>query len=343
MPEDLNPRAAERLVRAARAAHTLSETLWEALHEQLTSPEDGERAAALSQRLADVAATVTLLAGGERARETSAPAAEAASSAERSVPPVERSVPPVEHAAPMRSTQPETAVEAGDRGEDVAAPLGSPPAGFSQQSPAMLIDELAPIESHPGVSPGGSSGEPSSAPPGEPPRLVELAPAGRPDEEAPEIEVRDERPEHAQSVWVAAIERRLERHRRDREPFAVMVIELVDIERLRHAELPGEVARLTGIVETALAGELRPADSLMRESPGRYWLLAPETDSDGARALAARLDAAVEGAASHRGAPLRVAVGIATCPADGLAAGALAAHADVALYAARAAGRPLAP
>jgi len=337
--EDLNPRAAERLVRAARAAHTLSETLWEALHEQLISPADGERAAALSRRLADVAATVTLLAGEERAQEASTPAAEAASSVERSVPPVERSVPPVERAAPIRSTKPETAVEAGDGGEDVAAPLGSPPAGFSQQSPAMLIDELAPLESHPGVS----AGEPSSAPPGEPPRLVELAPAPGSDHEVPEIEVRDERAEHAPSVWVAAIERRLERHRRDREPFAVMAIELVDIERLRHAELPGEVARLTSLVETALAGELRPADSLMRESPGRYWLLAPETDSDGARALAARLDAAVDGAASHRGAPLRVAVGIATCPADGLAAGTLAAHADVALYAARAAGRPPAP
>ena len=125
-------------------------------------------------------------------------------------------------------------------------------------------------------------------------------------------------------------------------PFAVLLVELADVERLRHAELPGEVARLTGLVETALSNELRPADSLTRESPGRYWLLAPETDSPSARALAGRLAEAVRGAASHRGAPLQVAVGVAVCPVDGSQAAALAARADSALYAARASGRPVA-
>jgi GGDEF domain-containing protein len=143
--------------------------------------------------------------------------------------------------------------------------------------------------------------------------------------------------------WIAAIARRLERYERDRTPFAALLLELVDVERLRYAELPGEVARLTGLLETVLAEELRPADSLMRESPGRYWLLAPETNSPNARSLAARLSAAVYAKVSHRGAPLVLAVGIAVCPADGERAGALAAHADIALYAARASGRPLAP
>ncbi|HUB36420.1 MAG TPA: diguanylate cyclase, partial [Solirubrobacteraceae bacterium] len=139
---------------------------------------------------------------------------------------------------------------------------------------------------------------------------------------------------------IASIDRRLERYARDRLPFAVLLLELVGVDRLRHAELPGEVARLTGLVEAALAAELRPADSLMRESPGRYWLLAPETDTATAKQLATRLAAAVRAAASHRGVPLALAAGIAVCPDDGRHTAALVAQADIALYAAHAVGPP---
>ena len=92
-------------------------------------------------------------------------------------------------------------------------------------------------------------------------------------------------------------------------------------------------------MEDALARELRPADSLTRERPGRYWLLAPQTDGPRRAVLAERLARAVSSSASHRGTPLEVAVGIAVCPEDGRQASELAAHADVGLYAARAAGR----
>ncbi len=141
--------------------------------------------------------------------------------------------------------------------------------------------------------------------------------------------------------WIDAIERRVERYERDRAPFAVLLVELIDVERLRHTELPGEISRLLGLVEAALSGELSPADSLTRETPGRYWLLASDTDPGAARALVVRLASAVRGAASHGGAPLEVAVGIAGCPSDGAQAGGLAAHAEVALYAARASGKPV--
>ena len=58
----MSPRSAERLARAARAAQALSETLWEALlHEALADPAES-RVAELSQRLADISATVALLA-----------------------------------------------------------------------------------------------------------------------------------------------------------------------------------------------------------------------------------------------------------------------------------------
>ena len=280
----MNPRIAERLTRAARAAQTLSETLWEALHEELIDPR-GQRVAELSGRLADIAATVASLSqvDTEMGDWMSAGVGVEADVAAQS--------PPTN--APPAST-------------DEPSQLREPSAEEEPPSVAVLVDELAP-------------------------------------QEPPEIEIRDERRERDPTAWIASIGRRLERYERDGLPFAALLVELADVGRLRHAELPGEVARLTGLVEAALAGELAPADSLTRESPGRYWLLAPETDASSARALAGRLAEAVRGAASHRGAPLEVAVGIAVCPVDGSQAAVLAAHADLALYAARAAGRPVAP
>jgi GGDEF domain-containing protein len=283
----MSPRSAERLVRAARAAQTLSETLWEALHEELTDPAQ-RRVAELSQRLAEVSATVALLAQGD-AGSPEVP--------EALVEPAQP-VPPESPAARVVQEEASVLREAGSMARE-ASPVAR------ESSMAVIVDELAPRESS-------------------------------------DIEIRDERGEQAPTAWIASIARLLERYARDRAPFAVLLVELADVERLRHAELPGEVSRLTGLVEAALSGELRPADSLTRESPGRYWLLAPETDSGAATTLAERMASAVRGAASHRGASLEIAVGIAVCPVDGSEAVALAAHADVALYAARASGKPVA-
>jgi GGDEF domain-containing protein len=158
-------------------------------------------------------------------------------------------------------------------------------------------------------------------------------------DDGPQIEIRDERGEQGPAAWIGSIGHRLERHEQDGSPFAVLLVELVDVERLRHAESSSELSRLTSQVEEALARASRPADSLTRESPGRYWLLAPQTDGTGARMLADQLAHAVRSSARHRGTPLEVAVGIAVCPDDGRQASVLAAHADVGLYAARAAGR----
>ncbi len=299
----LDPRSAERLRRAARAVQTLSETLWEALHEELTDPR-AQRVTELSERLAEVSTTMASLARAQarRAREPSHPQ-EPSSSREPSQPPQ----------------------------EPLSSPPREEPASRERPSTAVLVDErarAAPISQEQPAPPESSARTESSSPRAQPP---------------PEIEIRDERGERDPTAWIASIGRRLERYEQDGLGFAVLLVELADIERLRHAELPGEVARMMGLVEAALAGELRPADSLTRESPGRYWLMAPETDSNSARALAERLTDAVRTAAGHRGTPLEVAVGVAACPEDGSQAAALAAHADIGLYAARASGRPIAP
>jgi GGDEF domain-containing protein len=289
----LDPQLAERLTRAARAAQTLSEVLWEALHEELTDPRS-ERVTELSERLCEVTATVALLARvGARAAEASA--------------------------APVEPGfgEPESRVARGTY-EEPPSPQREASETKEPRMAAVLVDELASAVPASEESPVASES-----------RVRTM----------PQIEIRDERGEEGPAAWIGSIGRRLERHEQDRSPFAVLLVELVDIERLRNAESLDEVSRLTSRVEDTLTRELRPADSLTRESPGRYWLLVPQTDGTGARMLAERLARAVKSLAGHRETPLEVAVGIAVCPDDGLQASALAAHADVGLYAARAAGR----
>lgn len=142
--------------------------------------------------------------------------------------------------------------------------------------------------------------------------------------------------------WRAAVERRLERHRHDGSPFALLAVEADGLERLREAQTAGEVDELLEALERALASELRPADQLLREEPGRYWVTAPDTGPAVGRLLAERLADGVGSAASHRGAPLTVSIGLATCPEDGQDAERLGGVADQALFAARAAGTPVA-
>jgi GGDEF domain-containing protein len=170
-------------------------------------------------------------------------------------------------------------------------------------------------------------------------RSWETTPGDGSRETTPRIEIRDVRGEAGPAAWIGSIGRRLERYAQDGLPFAVLLVELLDSEHLAHAEPLDEMFRLSSEVQDALARELRPADSLTCERPGRYWLLTPQTDGVAARRLAEQLASAARSSASHRGTPLEVAVGIAVCPEDGRQASELAAHADVDLYAARAAGR----
>jgi diguanylate cyclase (GGDEF)-like protein len=139
--------------------------------------------------------------------------------------------------------------------------------------------------------------------------------------------------------WVAAIERRLERYQRDSVEFAALLIETDGIERLLVAETGREVAIAIEAVERAISEELRPADTLVRESLGRYWLLAPDTDAPGARLLADRVAEVVSQRASHRGAPLTVSIGVVVCPEDGTDSAQLAEEAEERLFAARAGGQ----
>jgi hypothetical protein len=170
-----------------------------------------------------------------------------------------------------------------------------------------------------------------------------------------EIEIHDARGAEGPGAWIATIARQLDRVREDGLPFAVLLVEPLELEALRSGGPSGELLRIANALEDALAVALRlapgrerggqhagwgPAQwsgSLTRERPGRYWLLAPETDRRGAERLAERVRSAVASAVEYRGTPLEVLIGTAACPEDGLQAAGLAAHADVGLSAARSA------
>jgi len=70
------------------------------------------------------------------------------------------------------------------------------------------------------------------------------------------------------------------------------------------------------------------------------WLIAPDAGRAGSLALAQRVAAAVESAASLRGAPLTISVGVAIFPEDGIDAEALIDRAEEDMFATRAAGAP---
>ena len=144
----------------------------------------------------------------------------------------------------------------------------------------------------------------------------------------------------AEEPWRGAVERRLDAHRRDGATFALLVVEAADAERLLAAG--GADAEALEAVEPAVRGAVRPGDAVVRERAGRVWVVAPGADGDTARALAEAIAAAASQAAATHGAPLAVAAGVAACPADGIEAGDLGTRADERLFAAQAAGVPVA-
>jgi GGDEF domain-containing protein len=333
----------ERVERAANAAHMLCEVLWEALHEQLGARSDWgavsnvgsaptQRAGELAERLADVAATIALLASGD-GHAIGTPTPNMAHTARSAAP-----------AEPTSADAPSTAVLIDEREEHAPTP---------DQGPA-----------------------PAAAPPlrpqtNPPPQSWHASPSehARASHTPPRNEMLEEYGREGPAAWIDLIGRALEQFERDRLPFAVLLIELLDVKSLRLGGRAGELPRLTRQIENALAQALeaiggRPATSLTSERPDRYWLLVQETDRLAAQALAERLvrtfvpvraaagtaDPAEQYFAAlsaqrsplrarQNGPPLQLAVGTAACPENGREAAALVAHAEVELSAARAAGQ----
>jgi GGDEF domain-containing protein len=314
-PADAPPDApaAARLARAARAAEELCATLWEAMHEELRMHEEphrprAQRVGELAGRLAQICSAVAALVPEGQASGLESP--EPAPGSQRSELPRKLDSPPEPPPGSFESPEPprEPEIAIHDTRQEGPQALAAPRGGDLRMW----------------AWPGGERLEIESLPP-------------------PSLALPHDVGGEGQLAWAQAIEAGLERHAADGLPFAALLIEVPDVERLAQAESPAELASLFEALERAVGPELRPSDTLVRESRGRWWLTASRTNAPGARTLAERLARIVGTVASHRGVPLDLAVGIAVCPADGRDVATLAAHADVGLYAARAAGRPVAP
>jgi GGDEF domain-containing protein len=221
-----------------------------------------------------------------------------------------------------------------------SAGLSSPASARAWAPPAVIVDELAEPAEHASTSaPWHAS---TRAQPVEGPEQAELPePVSAPVEIADtEIEIRDQRREEGPSAWIGSIGAQLERFERDGVPFAVLLVELADVERLRQEQPADELARLSGRMERALADVLDAwSASLTRERAGRCWVLIPGSDRVEAERLARTLLDGVSAREGRQGGSPPIAIGTAVCPDDGRQASALAAHADLGLYAARTAGR----
>jgi len=156
------------------------------------------------------------------------------------------------------------------------------------------------------------------------PRPVDLAAARR---EAPG-------PEGPAPLWLAALERHLSEGGR----FGLLLVELDGADRLWQVEGEEAARDLFARAGRAARSALRRNDLLAHEQDGRLWVIAPDVGRSGASALATRVAAAIELAASSRGAPLTASVGVALYPDDGRDTASLTGQAEESALAARAAG-----
>jgi diguanylate cyclase (GGDEF)-like protein len=120
------------------------------------------------------------------------------------------------------------------------------------------------------------------------------------------------------------------RHRRHRRSFAVLMLDLDRFKEVneRYGHLEGD--RLLEAVAAAMSAAARDEDTVARQGGDEFCLLAPETDRDGARILAARVADAIAGAPAVR-RRVTASVGCAVFPQDGASVRDLLLHADLAL------------
>lgn len=303
---------------AAAAVETLRGVMWSAVRGELVRPEV-DQVAELSGRVAHVCAVVvaSALAGGSVLTRGAPPSPKADEPSDRLTPtpesPTASAPPPPPAAATLSSPPP--AGPATPRGPVIASaptapgvPTGPPPPFFEPDAEGRVLVS----DARPAVEPATTRAR----------SLVSVA---------------DPPVDAWPKSWLGALARRLERYADEHVGFAVLVLEVDGLERLLAAQTGREVATAIDAVERGIGDELRPADALIHERMGRYWLLAPDTDRAAARQLARRLIAAAR-QAGHRGAPLTLSVGVALCPDDAHDATTLSELADEGLFAARANG-----
>ena len=145
-------------------------------------------------------------------------------------------------------------------------------------------------------------------------------------------------------LWIATLERHVDRAQREGGGLALLRVELVDGERLAAAaaepspEGPDDRGVPYGRLAQAIRRAIRRQDLVASDRQGRAWVIAPAVGRAGAIALAERIGAGVEHGEHWRGAPLAATIGFAVYGEDGRDAATLIDRAEEAMLAASAAG-----
>jgi diguanylate cyclase (GGDEF)-like protein len=141
-----------------------------------------------------------------------------------------------------------------------------------------------------------------------------------------------------QRAFHLACEHALSRSARDGRPISIVALDLDHFKAINDAHghpYGDEVLRRAGRV---LAASVRPHDTVARMGGEEFGLLLPDTDADAARVVAERARAAVASVVVP-GRGLTASAGVASHAGPQAALDRLLAHADRALYRAKAAGR----
>jgi GGDEF domain-containing protein len=121
-------------------------------------------------------------------------------------------------------------------------------------------------------------------------------------------------------------------------PLALLLAELEDADRVSAAESEARASATFSEFAQAVRSVVRREDILVAETETRAWIIARNTEASGARALGARITAAVGARPPWRGASLTASVGIAVLGEDGRTADELVAVAEEGRFVAAAAG-----
>jgi diguanylate cyclase (GGDEF)-like protein len=125
-------------------------------------------------------------------------------------------------------------------------------------------------------------------------------------------------------------------------PFALLLLDIEGLKRINDAYGNAAGDRTLSAIATALSETTRSVDTPIRMGGDEFCVLLPHQTATRARAMADRLVASIERVESPTPHPLRVSVGVVSCPQHATDGEDLLALADGAMYRAKAAGESVA-
>jgi diguanylate cyclase (GGDEF)-like protein len=125
-------------------------------------------------------------------------------------------------------------------------------------------------------------------------------------------------------------------------PFALLLVDIEGLKRINDAYGSGAGDRTLVGVATALSEGSRSVDTPIRMGGDEFCVLLPHQTATRARTMADRLAVEIERVESPAQQPLRVSIGVVSCPQHATDAEDLLALADGAMYRAKAAGETVA-